>query len=462
MAQIQNNPNPAQIHVNQEAGVAPAAQQAARRQQVNVGLLGANQRRPSVYRAVKARVLTPFRAIGNQIKGIGRSISNLFKPAREYFKPRGGWQDQTISFKGQNITFFARELKSMAKGNRTTFQANIAQTLLDRITRGESLVKDVLGGNPPAGGASNQDIGDIMLFLSAKSRLNGNVFSEGAYTLEDPDGALYEFLDASSERYLRLSSHMESKQEASIANPDGVGTHTNMHRGIDLSDTSKLPSSKTTVLFAAIPQNDEPAAARRIFLKCEGFGCRPTIGFAHNNVRNTGGRASRALQLSDFGNLAMHAKDYIITRFQNDLAGSRKERIPTPVKTKYKALADAIASPAFRQNNPTETAEGVHRMIKNTRDYLEDSGYQLPAGTKDKFVNFLRSLVASLNNTDSLNARIGNEVCFSMEEILNDEQHAKQTNAQRIVDIFAALNISPAQIASLGLTQDDLLRIASA
>ena len=327
--------------------------------------------------------------------------------------PGGG----TVTFSGASL---ADMIRALPKSDRAQARESLAATLAARLSHGQDVLVNVLAGHAPDR-TDVQDVADVMLLLDAKAKATGNGFSEGAFSVEDPDGQLAAFLNRCPEKYQRSSSHMKADQRATV---DG---HRNTHRGIDVPPgPNGLPHGRATTLFAVIPGGAGGVPARRMFLKMESHGCRLSTLGECEHAAGSDGTPDRPVRLrTDLGSAIGHAFSFIATRGQGSAAGSRKERVPDAVGAGYKELlrqAEGILDPAsmttLRRNAPTGSSGGVRVMLANLRDTIA----ALPHGaTRNHFIQQAAPLVRTMERTlaqaDHPDSRIGNEVMFDVADL---------------------------------------------
>ncbi len=369
----------------------------------------------------------------NTQEGILDKVSRWFSEGHKAMKGDYGLPaTTTIHVNGQELNYSRAELKDMIKSlprmERQEARENLAATLTQRVAHGETLARTVLSGGLVER-CNAQNASDILLFLDAKNRsvsADGTTFSSGAFSIEDSEGRLYEYLDASDDKYLRSSSHMKADQHARITNSAGQ-QHENVHRGIDFKGgpQTALPNGMRTLLFAAIPANAEAGTERRIFMKAESYGCCiSSLGDAQKAAgRSSVGSESRTSNgWADIKQMIGHTASFITTRFEEAGATSRKERVPTDIKDGFKAL---LSSPTFASvrgelahGDPLETSNGIRSMMQNIHHALD----AMPVGAQrnqaiDEIQTFLETTANTLASANHLNARIGNEAMFNEDEI---------------------------------------------
>lgn len=325
-----------------------------------------------------------------------------------------------VSWPGSSL---AQMIRALPKAQRAEARETLAARLGERLEHGQQLLRAVLAGNAPER-TEVQDVADLMLLLDAKARVSGDAFSEGAFSLEDPQGRLAAFLNRCPEKYQRSSSHMRALQRAE------VDDHANTHRGIDVPQgPSGLPHGRATTLFGVIPGGEGGVPARRLFLKMESHGCRlSTLGRAEHAAGQDDVPDRPVRLLSDIGSFFGHALSFLATRGQGSAEGSRKERIPDVINNGYKAILQASEGKLseaqmaiLRRNDPTGTSGGVRVMLANMRDAIA----AMPHGAeRNSFIRqcagLVRTMEQRLDQPDHPDSRIGNEVMFDTADLAGD------------------------------------------
>ncbi len=303
----------------------------------------AAQRNPvpntTLHGAGRSGVKAFFAAIGNKIKSIfSRPQPSYQLPASISHKFANG---KTAVMDGSQ---FDSMIKALPKSQRAAAAATLPGVISSRIRHGENLYHSAVNDTPPPTNPTPKDVADLILFLRAKASANGDDFTHGAMSIEDPGGKLLAYLKSSRESYARSSSHLRGIQIATL--PDG---DRNIQRGIDITPgTEGLPCGHKTTVFGAIPQIRNES--QRLFLKTESHGCRYST-LSHDDAvaaRAGSGGVDRPKRSGDFRDAIGHTFSFLATRGKGR-AGSRKEHLPGSVKTAYKATVKALKeSPYYK------------------------------------------------------------------------------------------------------------------
>ncbi len=378
---------------------------------------------------------------GQVEEGLGSKIGRWMSEGFMRLKGDGGLPPQiNINHPslGQ-VTYTNQELKSfintLPRLERAAARENLVSHLTERIARGAELMNDVISGAKDGENPSLQDISDLMLLLDAKSRASGNGFDRGAFSLEDSQGKLYQYLDRCPEKYLRSSSHIKNEQKAMV---DG---HLNVQRGIDIPlGSNGLPSGKRTITFGAIsPKGD---VSRHLFIKPETQGCR--LGPLSSQLTQAGSseypqRPTRFF--SDLGQTIAHGFSFLQAQGVQAEASARREKLSPELVQAFesaKAIIDEFSSnsaPIMRakgeilakldQNDPTGSGQGLHTMIANFKEamYVVDNNSTRFEGLIDKInqaiLAFANDVAPHINDASALDVRMNNEVIFTQDQLQN-------------------------------------------
>ena len=327
---------------------------------------------------------------------------------------------------------FEPMIKALPQSQRAGAIQTLTTDLQARIDNGRRVLDLVrIGVNQPP--ASPKNVADLMLLFYAMAAQRNEAFTDGSFSVPDNDGAIANWLDTSSEVYVRSSSHLRAYQGATV---DG---HLNLQRGIDIPEGvgHGLPNGHRTVLYGTIP---DAGHGRRLFLKTEPAGCRintassgdiqrainqrldrtqldpSQLGGANPNDRSMHIRDKR---LSDVGEFLGHAFSYFATRGQQGISGARKEHFPQAVSDTYKRVTADLGKLAKAQG-PTSSAArvleglthggpakggGVCMLLRNIESVRRD----FPGQFTDK-LNELETAVRSMEHNTDLEIRLGNEM----------------------------------------------------
>ena len=322
------------------------------------------------------------------------------------------------------------------------------------VREGQALYERIMSGemqNVPHG---KEEVAKLMWFLQAlasskASESSGQhppapaLFKEGAFSIEDPDHRLEQFLFTANS-YPRSSSHLKEFQGQPGCHP----------RGTDVRGTP-MPNGRKTVMFARMPGSTEVAHSRdpsmgqkgMLFLKMEPHGCR---GLSTEGTGRTGdGPVSVRKQVSRFfANLKDtigHAFGFFQSVGQRGGAlairgQNNRERIPGDVKELYsditnhaKALKHLNLSPQERkvidefettlgQNKPLSSTGGIRVMIRNLEAMQKQLGavlqarQNLPQALTAFAQNLNDALTRLKNHGDYPDMRIGNEIILMRDD----------------------------------------------
>ncbi|MBQ7607499.1 MAG: hypothetical protein IJU76_05965 [Desulfovibrionaceae bacterium] len=205
--------------------------------------------------------------------------------------------------------------------------AEFQSILASRIQRGMDIAKAVLEGNGHRYAASTRNVACLTLAFHAATAAQNEYNERGAFSVADPDGKLYQWLDTSKDLYLRTSTHARAYQNMTV---DG---HKNMPRGLDIPEgMGGLMGGMRTLHYMALPEaNGQP---RRLFLKCETYGIfRSTISKEQEETSRSVGMQTRHARSGDTLESLKHCFSLatVFTR-RGPSEGNRKENFPSELK----------------------------------------------------------------------------------------------------------------------------------
>lgn len=369
------------------------------------------QRRPQVFTALVGHIRTGLAAFGDAVRSA-------------FMKSPSIPQSVQIQVGENNVTInkdqYEPMIKALPKSQRSEAIANLAQTLTDRVRDGLAVKDAVLNGTAQARNImpSAQNVSNLILALYATAAEQNEAFTNGSFSVADPQGRLAQWLDTSADVYVRSSSHLKTYQHMTV---DG---HLNMQRGIDIQPgpTTGLPNGHRTVAYGTIPDytTNGNGDRRRLFVKTESAGCRlSTVSSSDIAAATSANMTIRDWHASDIKDVIMHGKSYLETRGQQGSTAARKEHFPTPVKQAFDA---AVAKFTAVDPNLASllTDGGPHKgggvcMLRRNMDvlYLVLQDSEMPAGQLQQLNQALDELNQAINSMlhhDRLDIRLGNEV----------------------------------------------------
>ncbi len=363
----------------------------------------------------------PLQSLGPVISTSTQALQRATAQWQRTLPPQGGMpktigvtmppSGQTVQLDGKMVE---HEINALPGNQRQEAVRDMPRVLQERVDSGHRIWAGVSAGTLQ-GPAGMEDVRDLMTFLLAKGMEKGDGFSEGAFNISDPDHRLRDFLDSSPEVYQRPSSHIEGFQQA----PGGS------HRGIDVRGNVTLPYGKATLLYGGINAGVHGMGEDRLFLKTEEHGCRLSARWTPNRDPNM--RPDRPARLGDVGQFLGHAAGFFRTVLRGLSGGrlfpnakdSRKERIPGDVAKDFKAIlkgldrsGQAELAGILRRNDPLATSQGIRVMVANLDAALARQDLDQP--TRETMQRLRNDLGTRF---DHLDARIGNEIVLSREEL---------------------------------------------
>ena len=344
----------------------------------------------------------------------------------------------SVSVNGQAVNIqkeqFEPMIMSLPKSERQAAVANLQQTLSKRVADGLRLMDTVLSSPTMPQPPSNEDVAAVGLALYALASQQGDAFTNGSFSVADPDGRLAKWLDTSPDVYIRSSSHLSAYQHAVV---DG---HMNMQRGIDIPEgvTTGLPNGHRTVLYGTIPARTQPdgtTVPRRLFVKTESAGCRLSSASGSDIKASIGQNMTiRSFHLSDIGEMFHHLASFITSRGQQGVSTARKEHFPSNIATAYEnaktelsKTADGKRALAVLEQGSPKKGGGLCILRDNIALCRKELANGLMASTdpaqKKAITDVLDQLEQEINthkpqeSDDLRKVRLGNEVIINYQPV---------------------------------------------
>ena len=139
-------------------------------------------------------------------------------------------QELTVRIGGEHFTFRRQHYEAMLASTPPELRPKSVQelkaVLAARIRRGKSILFSVYSGNGHRYAATPRNVACVTLALHAGTVKKGEYNDRGAFSVADPEGQLYKWLDTSKELYMRTSTHATAYHRQTV---DG---HMNMPRGL--------------------------------------------------------------------------------------------------------------------------------------------------------------------------------------------------------------------------------------
>ena len=290
-----------------------------------------------------------------------------------------------------------------------------------RISNGREIIRDVLAGNGTNHAATPANVADLTLALHAAALRHGEKLPDGSFSVADPDGRLAQWLDTSSEVYIRTSSHIRGYQQMQV---DG---HLNMPRGIDIPEGKNgLMAGMRTVHYGTVPDLDTGGSGpkRRLFLKCETFGVwHNTITKDQINRSMSPGMTTRTAREGDWRESISHMFSFVATRGADATAGgARKEHMTHRVKV---ALETSVANlkAAGRKDLAAMLEEGNVKKA-GTRMLLHNLDKAVTLAPEDATLRGAVAMIFKAVTNDAaglagdLHNRLGNEIMIETADFL--------------------------------------------
>ena len=258
----------------------------------------------------------------------------------------------------------------------------------------------------------------VTLALHAGTVKKGEINERGAFSVVDPDGRLYQWLDTCKELYLRTSTHARAYHHQTV---DG---HMNMPRGLDIPEgMGGLMGGMRTLHYFSLPETG--GHPRRLYLKCETYGIfRSTISKEEEESSRAPGMQTRQMRAGDTSESIKHCMSLatVFTRRGNS-AGNRKETTPEVI---LNAVKDAQLT--LRRAGLDEQATmlgqnvkdgGIRYLVNNLITMLQSVPDNAQAReVADRLMAVIGEYANSGQRSGDAESRMGNEVMLEPEEIL--------------------------------------------
>lgn len=335
--------------------------------------------------------------------------------------PRFALPDRLEVRVGNDVLTFRKQhyqamLAATPEAERPRSLEELQNVLASRIQRGRDIIRAALSGNGHRYAATPRNVACVTLALHAGTVKKGEYNERGSFSVADPDGRLYQWLDTCKELYLRTSTHARAYHHQTV---DG---HMNMPRGLDIPEgMGGLMGGMRTLHYFTLPE--AAGQPRRLFLKCETYGIyRSTISKAEEEQSRVPGMQTRQKRTGDTRESIRHCLSLatVFTRMgQNE--GNRKENIPD-------AILDATeaAQRDLRRAGLGNLADMLGMDVKGSgiRGLLDNLANILGAAPQNETVkavtyNLMDAVEAYAERLSGEAAnRMGNEVMLEAKEIL--------------------------------------------
>ena len=294
--------------------------------------------------------------------------------------------------------------------------------LAARIQRGRTILMAVFSGNGHRYAATPRNAACVTLAMHAATVAKGELNTRGAFSVADPDGYLYKWLDSSKEVYMRTATH------AHVFHHQKVDGHMNMPRGFDIPEgMGGLMGGMRTFHYFALPSENE--GRRRLYLKCETYGIyRSTISPAEEESSRAPGMQTRKSRWGDTAESVKHCLS-LATVFSRMGAseGNRKENFPAAVKTSMEAaqrelrnaghgdLADKLGRNVGKAAGKSQG--GIRQLLGNLADILDAApGNETVLKAASVIIDAAAEYAGERSGEGSY--RMGNEVMLEREEVV--------------------------------------------
>ena len=308
-----------------------------------------------------------------------------------------------------------------------------------RVDKGLEIYKDVLAGNGFRHKATPRNVACLTLALHAATLNKGEFNERGAFSISDPDGRLYQWLDSCKEVYTRTSTHAKQYHHATV---DG---HMNMPRGLDVpAGMGGLMGGMKTLQYFTLPSAN--GQSRRLYLKTETHGIyNSTISDEEDQKSRAPGMQCRGRRSTDIKESLLHCGSLatVFTRKGNNV-GNRKEDLPGTVKDSMNRAAQklrqmGLAAEAdklgegneeslFKKENGgiRQLLENITEILKAPRDIVVQNNILVVLNEVIQTIqNYANETNESgfLKRSGEISARIGNEVMLDPKDFKFEQEN---------------------------------------
>ncbi len=309
-------------------------------------------------------------------------------------------------------------LENTPQAQRPRSLEELQDILAARIQRGRDIIRAALEGNGHRYAATPRNVACVTLALHAGTVKKGEYNERGSFSVADPDGRLYQWLDSCKELYLRTSTHAKAYHHQNV---DG---HMNMPRGLDVPEgMGGLMSGMRTLHYFTLPS--AAGQQRRLFLKCETYGIyRSTISKDEKESSRVPGMQTRGKRVGDTRESIKHCLSLftVFTR-RGAYAGNRKEDTPQVI---LNAVEDAQRTLRRAGMNDQATilgqnvkGGGIRYLLNNLITVLESVPDSAQAReVAERLTDVIVEYANSGQRSGEAENRMGNEVMLEPEEIL--------------------------------------------
>lgn len=307
--------------------------------------------------------------------------------------------------------------------------AELKNLLACRIQKGREIIKAVYAGQGHRYETSLRNAASVTLAFHAATVKKGEYNDRGAFSVQDPQGYLYQWLDKCKEVYLRTSTHAKAYHHRTV---DG---HMNMPRGLDIPRSmGGLMGGMRTFHYFSIPAAGKED--RRLYLKCETHGIyNSTISEDEEEKSRVSGMQTRKERSNDKMESLKHGMSLLtsITR-RGPGRGNRKETFPKVLAEAMNEVHDKLKKAGFNKeadelvknvSNSSDNGgirqltENANKVLKNSKDNDTARLFGIMADLLGKIDEYATETDDDGNSVRSgrVEGRIGNEVMLNMDEL---------------------------------------------
>ena len=355
--------------------------------------------------------------------------------------PQAGFeipQKLTVRIGDSDVIFEKKQYEDMIKetpeAQRPKSVNDLKEIIAARVNKGREIMKDVLNGNGFRHQATTRNVACLTLAFHAATMNKGEYNERGSFSVADPRGRLYQWLDSCKEIYTRTSTHAKNYHHETV---DG---HMNMPRGLDIpTGMGGLMGGMKTLHYFTIPLvKGQP---RRLFLKTETHGIyNSTISAEEDQKSRSPGMQCRGRRSTDIKESILHCGSLatVFTR-KGDGRGNRKEDFPNSIRVAMHNAASRLKQVGFKDeadkliegNNDgifRKENGGIRKLLENMVKIQQTYADANDTVSSEKIAGIFSDLMLVIQDyadetqdgnkkrTGDIKNRIGNEVMLENED----------------------------------------------
>jgi len=289
-----------------------------------------------------------------------------------------------------------------------------------KVKAGKDLLHRVLEKGDQNVAPTRKDVTDMMWYLKSKAEeTDEEAYERGAMTIPDPDGKIREFLDKSTEVYMRDSSHMEDQQKKVGGQARGIDFYEGVEEGEVKDPDSLLPSGMRTVLYQQVVTKK---GEKRLYLKMETESARWNPFFSAREGEDS--PENRPLRTGDKKNAVLHLGNLVKSKLgmsqgEDTALRGKREKLDPGVAKAYEA---AMKSAEKHKKEYPDVAEllakgkgSIHAILEAIAS-LDQTESPLDDNTAQHLGECLK-LMLTVYKIEDIESRVGSEVVVGEEAL---------------------------------------------